>query len=398
MIRKDPLDAWEHSRVGRTTLGLREHYRGSIFGAVIAEREPATAHCRVGDRWLIDFGNAGALGLDQMPFFSEALASGACAWGTSCGASRVYQSTAVCSELEKKLAAVAGCEEAIVFNSVTTAHCGVLPAIARNGDVWILVDASAHNSVHRACDVAAARGVSVETFRHNAMDELQVKLARGTGVPLVAIDSIYSMTGEFAPLAELSEAVAERNGYLYIDDAHGTGLYGSTGGGYAAKVFGEIPPHVLIGGSLSKAVCGYGGFLGCTGRIRAFVECTAEGFLFNGPVPGPYLAADKAILDFMGSSEYGELLKKLEMNRQALLATLTEAGLEPISPESHILAVEIGDRAAVDLGRSLFSGGILANVALFPAVARGRGVVRFTPSVLHTAKDMEDLSRVLAKG
>ncbi len=395
MKNRDLFDDWMRGRLGKRVFGLRESERGGVFGAVIDERKPGSAHCRIESRWFVNFGSAAVLGLDWQPFFAEALASGALTWGTACGASRVYQSASPCVDLENGIAEITGCEDAILFNSVTTGHCGVIPSLARRGRTRFLLDAFVHNSVHRACEIAAARGAEVDTFKHNDLADLQRQVAEGDATPVIAVDSIYSMTGEFAPLRELADIAGEANGYLYVDDAHGTGLYGACGGGYVTEVFGTVPDHVLVAGSLSKALCGYGGFLAGPQRLRPFIECAAEGFLFNGPIPAPYLVADQGIIQFLGSPEYGSLLERVRQNRLALLEALRVGGLCPVTPESHILAADIGDREAIELGRKLFAGGILANIAVFPAVRRGHGVVRFTPSAFHTEEDIASLSRAL---
>lgn len=396
MKDRDPFSAWASGLLGQRVLGLRESERGGVFGAVISERKPGSAHCRIGSGWFVNFGSAEVLGLDQQPFFAEELATGSLTWGTSCGASRVYQAVSPCVDLENGIAKIAGCEDAILFNSVTTAHCGVIPSLARRGRTRFLLDAFVHNSVHRACEIAAARGADVAAFKHNDLADLRRQIAEDDATPVIAVDSIYSMTGEFAPLHELADIADEANGYLYVDDAHGTGLYGACGGGYVTEVFGTVPDHVLVAGSLSKALCGYGGFLAGPQRLRPFIECAAEGFLFNGPIPAPYLVADQGIIQFLQSADYAALLERVHQNRLALQDALRLAGLCPVTPESHILAADVGEGKAIALGRKLFAGGILANIAVFPAVPHGHGVVRFTPSVFHTDEDIASLSRALA--
>ena len=395
MNNQDPFGAWETGRHGQQALELRRQDRGGIFLSVIDERKPGSTQCRIGSRWYTNFGSAEVLGLDREPFFAPAILSGVGRWGTGCGASRVYQTMRPCIELEQGLARITRAQDAIVFNSATTAHFGLIPGMARFGKASFLLDSAVHNSVQRACEIAHARGAEVSLFRHNNLDDLQSIIDKCQTIPIIAVDSIYSMTGEFAPLKELREIASEHNGYLYVDDAHGTGLYGDLGGGYATSVFGTIPDNVFVAGSMSKALCGYGGFLACTARVRTFIECTGDGFLFNGPVPSPYLEANTAITTFLESDGYGTAMEKLRSNQRKVRSILLAAGFQILAPDSHILAVSMDSNSAIELGRKLFAGGILANVAMYPAVQRGRGIVRLTPTAKHTDEDIAMLAKAI---
>ncbi|NQU22395.1 MAG: pyridoxal phosphate-dependent aminotransferase family protein [Candidatus Nealsonbacteria bacterium] len=397
-----PLDGWYRSKLGEKCTGLRKLGRGSIFGATIEERRTGTAQCRIGGKWFVNFGSAEVLGLDADPRVRKLAREFIDQWGTCCGASRVYQYPVLYDQLERRIVQTTNAEQAIAFNSVTTVHCGVLPSLTRTGNFTIIIDRHAHNSMWRAADICAARGSVVKQFPHNDIAEVSRLLQSTDGkLPIVVVDSVYSMSGDFAPIKELYALVNEHNGLLYVDDAHGTGLHGDHGGGYVTRELGRLPPNILVVGSLSKALCGYGGFLACGPEYREFVECAAEGFLFNGPIPAPMLGADLAVFDILLSHEYSSMRTALADRQQRVRSVLENAGFTIIAPASHIFAISMTEKKAVALAQHLFEAGVLVNLALFPAVPLKAGLIRLTPGLLHTDEDTRVLAAALqgfAKG
>ena len=392
------LTAWRDTRVGERLLATRHAFWGTIYGATVEERQLGTARCRIADQWYVNFGLADAFGLSVRPEVLAAAGTALHQWGAFYGASRIYQCPKLYRDLEARIARAVGAEEAIVFNSVTTVHCGLLPSLTRQAKCAILIDRFAHNSLWRAAELCAARGAAMTPFPHNDVAALKELLACvGDAFPIVAVDSGYSMGGDFAPLREIYELVVERDGLLYIDDAHGTAVHGQRGGGYAAHELGGVPANVLVAGSLSKALAGNGGFLACGRGWREFVESASEGFIFNGPVPPAMLGADIAALDVLLSGEYAGMRASLQGKHQQILEILGRHGLHSTEPRSHIIAAAMDEAEATRLAGRLFEQGILINVAIFPAVPARQGIIRLTPSLLHTEEDTATLDQALHK-
>lgn len=384
-----PLKRWQHSRIAQRAGAFKKQFWGSLFGAVIEKRRPRTAHCRVNGRWMVNFGLCDALGLvfhpDIIRRSQEALSS----WGTFHNVSRLYQSPSLYKELEDRLALAVGAPEVVAFNSVTTVHCGVLTTLASLSPCTLFVDQYAHNSLMRASDMCAGRGATVIKFPHSDAAELNRMLEQHpTRYPIVVVDSVFSMHGDFAPLTELHEVVQAHGGLLYIDDAHGTGMYGEMGGGYASQVFGTIPEDVLVVGSLSKVLSGCGGFIACSTEYREFVENAAESYYFNGPIPPAMMAADIAAVDVLLSPTYTDMKRRLHMRQKDVRATIHNAGHSVVQPDSHIISVPMRESEAVATATALFDKGILVNTALFPAVPAQTGIIRLTPSLLHSDSDL----------
>ena len=144
-------------------------------------------------------------------------------------------------EAEEKLAAWLGTEAALIYPSVTLANMGAIPGLVGRQDL-LVVDEQAHNSIQEGAKIARANGVRVLTFSHCDPVGLETGLrARPATIAcaVVAIDGVYSMSGELPPLAELNEVCLRHNAVLYVDDAHGTGVLGTQGRGTVLDALGN---------------------------------------------------------------------------------------------------------------------------------------------------------------
>ena len=151
-------------------------------------------------------------------------------WGTHNGTSRAFSSIGPNVEAEAKIAAWLGTEAALIYPSVTLANVGALPGLATRHDV-IVADQHAHNSIEEGMRIAKARGVRTAKFEHNDPADLERLLAslRPYRHAVVALDGVYSMSGHLPPLAEFQRVARGNDGFLYVDDAHGTGVLGTHG-------------------------------------------------------------------------------------------------------------------------------------------------------------------------
>ena len=200
------------------------------------------------------------LGLADHPRVREAAADAAMRWGVGAGASRLVSGTmTVHRRLEERLADFKRTPAALLFGSGYLANIGVITALAREGEV-VFSDELNHASIIDGCRLARA-----ETFvyRHADVEHLAwgMRQAEGRG-SLVVTDSVFSMDGDVAPLAEIVE-LAHRHGVrVAVDEAHGTGCLGPGGRGAVAEAGVEDEVDVVIG-TLSKALGAYGAFVAC---------------------------------------------------------------------------------------------------------------------------------------
>src|ERR1700722_13877826 len=192
------------------------HLKDLVVDRIGPDREIVVA-----GKTVVNFGSDSFLGLDQDERVQEAVCRGLKAWGTHNGASRAFSSVRANIDAEDKLAAWLGTETTLIYPSVTLANLGAIPGLVGRQDLLVM-DEQAHNSMQEGAKIAKANGVRVECFSHCDPQALKKVLddAGEYRVALVALDGVYSMSGELPPLAELNKVAKERNAVLYIDDAH----------------------------------------------------------------------------------------------------------------------------------------------------------------------------------
>ena len=226
----------------------------------------------VAGRCLINFGSDSFLGLDQDPRVQEAIRRGVTAWGAHNGASRAFSSVRANDDAERKLAAWLGTEATLIYPSVTLANLGAIPGLVGKQDL-LVVDEQAHNSIQEGAKIARANGARVACFSHCDPAALE-KALDGAGdyrCAVVAIDGVYSMSGELPPLAALNAVCLGRRAVLYVDDAHGTGVMGRQGRGTVLDALCNYD-NTLVVGSLSKGFSCMGGFIGCTREFKLLLK------------------------------------------------------------------------------------------------------------------------------
>jgi 7-keto-8-aminopelargonate synthetase-like enzyme len=352
----------------------------------------------VGGRRVVNFGSDSFLGLDQDPRVQEALRRGVAKWGTHNGASRAFASVRANVEAEEKLARWLGTEATVIFPSVTLANVGAIPGLVGKRDV-LVVDEQAHNSIQEGARIAKANGVRVLSFSHcdpralvQVLDE-----AGGYRCAVVALDGVYSMTGELPPLAELNEVALERRAVLYVDDAHGTAVIGRQGRGTVLDNLGGYD-NALVVGSLSKGFSCMGGFVGCTREMKTLLKMRANTYIFGGPVAPPYLEAVCTVCDILGSDEYDALAGRLRRNLARLREGLTGQGLAVQGGQTPIVSVLVGgEEETLSAGHFLFEQGYYVQSVTFPAVPYHAGVLRIQVNANHAPESIEGLLGAVAR-
>ena len=347
---------------------------------------------RFGNHWLVNFGSDSFLGLDKHPHVQAAITDAMKTWGTHNGASRAFSSSALCTEAEHRLAEWLGVEDTLIYTSVTLANAGLIPALAGKGDL-LIVDRHSHNSIQEAAKIASANGAILrEMFpcRGEVLREI-LEREKPNGC-IVAVDGVYSMTGQIPPLAEINDVAQEFGVDLYIDDAHGTGVVGDRGRGAAYQALGKLN-DVLMVGSLSKAFSCLGGFVTCKrGDLKRILKIKSNTFIFGGPVPPPYLAGIIAVCDIIQSPEYDQLLANLRMLIDRLTNGLRSLSLKVLGGNTSIVSINVGDiEQTFKAGKWLFDRGFYVQSATYPAVPINGGLLRIQVNANHTVKQVDDL-------
>jgi 7-keto-8-aminopelargonate synthetase-like enzyme len=346
----------------------------------------------VNGRTVVNFGSDSFLGLDQDPRVQEAIVRGTATWGTHNGASRMFASVRANVEAEEKIARWLGTEAALIYPSVTLANLGAIPALATRAD-FIACDAYAHNSMQEGIKIARANGVRSATFAHNDPADLERVLqeARPYRFAVVAIDGVYSMTGEVPPFRLFDAACRRHDGVLYVDDAHGTGVLGGAGRGTVLDGLGSYD-NTLVVGSLSKAFSAAGGFIGCPESLLRTLKTRSNSYIFGGPVPPPYLEAVCTVIDIIQSPEYDAIRGRLEANLRRLADGLARHGFVVLGGRTPIVSVRTGEEEVTyRAGKFLFDRGYYVQSVTFPAVPHRAGVLRVQVNANHEPAQIDGL-------
>jgi 7-keto-8-aminopelargonate synthetase-like enzyme len=371
---------------------FRERFPTTHLKDLVVDELGPNRTMTVNGRQVINFGSDSFLGLDQDPRIQEAVIRGTREWGTHNGASRAFSSVRANEVAEDKLAQWLGTEAVLVYPSVTLANLGAVPGLAGRHDL-LVVDEHAHNSIQEGAKIAKANGVKLMTFSHCDPHDLE-RVFREAGeyrIALVAIDGVYSMSGQLPPLAELNRVALQHNAVLYVDDAHGTGVLGSQGRGTVLEALGDYE-NTFVVGSLSKAFSAMGGFIGCKKEFKQLLKMRSNTYIFGGPVPPPYLEAVCAVCDILVSDEYTLLRSRLQRNCQHLTDGLHELGLAVLGGLTPIVSVLVGDEAdTLSAGHFLFEQGFYVQSVTFPAVPYHAGLLRIQINANHLRQSIDGL-------
>uniref|UniRef100_A0A1D2A4U9 Aminotransferase class I/classII large domain-containing protein n=2 Tax=Auxenochlorella protothecoides TaxID=3075 RepID=A0A1D2A4U9_AUXPR len=332
------------------------------------------------------------LGLSTHPQVCAAAASAALAVGSGPRSSALVGGyTTHHRELESDLATLAGTEECLLFPSGFAANCSVMAAVAGSPEVEVFSDELNHASLVDGLRLAKAAGARVQVYRHNDMAHLESLLqaspAKPTSRRLVITDTLFSMDGDYAPLARLAELRRAHGFLLAVDEAHATLVCGDRGAGAAeaAGVEGSVDLHL---GTLSKAVGCSGGFLACSRAWKALLVAKARGQVFSTAMPVPMAAAASAALRV--AREEPELRRRLWRHVGVLSGALGVPSRSPILP------VVVGAEArALRLADDLWRAGFHVPAIRPPTVPPGTSRLRISLSAAHSDADVVALVRAL---
>jgi 8-amino-7-oxononanoate synthase len=352
-----------------------------------------------GPERLVNWSSNDYLGLAADPRISEALAAGARRWGTGAGASRLVTGDFACMQaLERELAEFEGAQAALLFNSGTAANLGLVPALVGEGDV-VCSDARNHASLIDGCRLSGAR-VVVYPHRDTAalQDALEDASRAGTGARrrLVVTDSIFSMDGDAAPLAEIARICTAREALLVVDEAHATGVVGPRGAGLVAELglAGQVDARMA---TLSKAVGVVGAHVCGSHALRELLVNLARTLIFSTALPPALAEAARVALGLLSGEEGETLRSRLRANVRALSAGLGRLGV-PSSPAAAILPVILGSPArALAVAAELRRRGHLVKAIRPPSVAEGTSRLRIAASAAHTPEQVESLIAALTE-
>ena len=331
------------------------------------------------------------LGMGQHPKVIEAMVETVQTCGTGAGGTRNISGNAYHHKrLEEELADLHGKESALLFTSGYVSNWAALSTLgSRLPNAVILSDALNHASMiegirHARCDK--------RIWKHNDPEDLDRKLAElpANATKIVAFESVYSMDGDIAPIAEILDVCEKHGAMSYIDEVHAVGMYGPRGGGVAERE-GLMDRITLIEGTLGKAYGVVGGYITGTEALCDFIRSFASGFIFTTALPPAVAAAARTSIQHLKTSNTEREAQQRQVAR--LRARLDAEGIPHVDNPSHIIPVMVKDpvkcRMLSDYLMDQF--GIYVQPINYPTVPKGTERLRFTPGPLHSDDDIEYL-------
>ncbi len=358
-----------------------------------ADREVVVADPLTGRlKTMLMFGSNNYLGLANHPVVKARVEEAIHSHGVGIGGPPLLNGyTSLHRELEQRLAALKGTEDALVFSSGYGANVGLVSGLMNQTDV-VIYDAYSHASF---CDGVRMSGVQAFHFPHNDLSRLEALLRRNVSPDhdtYVGVEGVYSMDGDIAPLDRIVELCERYGAILMVDDAHGTGVMGAKGSGTAEHfgVEGRVP---LTMGTFSKTFAVTGAFVAGPRSIISYLRFFARSYMFSASLPPMVLAAVLGGLDVLESEP--ERLVRLRENVAHAAAGLNEIGIK-VTPQAAIIPLIVpGSMNIREAGRMFHERGVFVNSVEYPAVPISQQRFRISMMATHTHEDIDTLLSVV---
>jgi glycine C-acetyltransferase len=367
---------------------LAEIRRQGLYKTERAISTPQRAHIRTEDgKEVLNFCANNYLGLADHPEVIEAAKIALERWGFGLASVRFICGTQeIHHELESALTRFHQSESTILYGSCFDANGGLFETILSAEDA-VISDELNHASIIDGIRLCKAQRFR---YRHNDMDDLEVKLkeAGGARYRLIATDGVFSMDGTVANLKEICALADKYTSMVMVDECHAAGFVGKTGRG-TPEFHGVMDRIDIITGTLGKALGGgSGGYI--TGRkpMIDLLRQRSRPYLFSNSLAPCLVAASIKAIEIASRST--ELRDRLEENTRFFRAGLTENGLA-IRPGSHpIVPVMIGDAAlSQKVADRLLTLGLYVIGFFYPVVPRGTARIRTQVSAAHSKEDLQ---------
>jgi 8-amino-7-oxononanoate synthase len=290
--------------------------------------------------------------------------------------------------LERAVAGLLAVEASLTFPSGFAANTATIAALAGPDD-FVASDARNHASIIDGCRLSRAR---IGIYPHRDMAVLDGLLTQAAKARrrLIVTDTVFSMDGTVAPLADLCELSRKHGAILMVDEAHATGVFGLRGGGLVEETGCADGVHIRVG-TLSKALAAAGGFVAGHAAMIHWLRHKARAWIFSTAHPPAVAAAATRAIALLAEEPYRR--QELRMRAAGFRQSLLQAGVDTGGDTTQIVPVVVGAApAAVAVATRLAEAGLFVPAIRPPSVPEGRSLVRVSLSWHHTADDLERLA------
>ena len=341
---------------------------------------------------LINFCSNDYLGLAGHKSIAKALSEGADTYGTGSGASHLISGhSAAHQQLEEQLAEFTGRPRALLFSSGYMANMGIINALVGRHDL-VVQDQLNHASL---IDGGRLSRAEFKRYKHNNIEHLQSQLNDTDAKrKLIVTDGVFSMDGDLAPLAALTEVTKQQHAWLMVDDAHGLGVLGETGAGIVQQHDLSIDQVPILMGTLGKSFGTFGAFVaGSEALIETLIQF-ARSYIYTTALPPAIACATSASLSLVRQQQWrrdhlNALIERFRDGAKALGLALMDSHT-PIQP-----VMIHDDQLVVSVNQQLRTKGFMVGAIRPPTVPKGSGRLRITLSASHTEQQIDQLLAAL---
>jgi glycine C-acetyltransferase len=360
------------------------------------------------NRKYISFSTNNYLGIATSPRMRTAAIRGIEAYGVGNSDSRLLGGNLeLYGELERKIARSKGKSHAILLATGYLANLGILSTLPRATRIARSYGFSAsreysyayfsdeynHISIREGIRLSGARRYS---YRHLDLDHLETLLRRSTATSkIIVTDGVFSQDGDIAPIPDLIRLAARWNAMLYVDDAHGTGVLGASGGG-VLEHFNTASDRLIYMGTLSKAYGSIGGYVAAHGLITEVLRMTCPAYGFTATLPPDQAMVISTAIDVVRDEP--ERRQRLWDNQRYFVKLMADLNYKLVSTETPIVPIWVGDEAkAEQLARAVRAEGIHVDAVRFPAVPIKSARLRIQLNAGHRREEIDHLFEVLKR-
>ena len=359
---------------------------------------PQGIHLKLDGRSILNFCSNDYLGLANHPEVISAFKSGADQYGVGSGSAHlICGHSSAHHALEEELADFTGRERALLFSTGYMANMGVISALLDKHDA-VFEDRLNHASL---LDGGLISGARFKRYQHADTQHLNTHLNKASGNKLIVTDGVFSMDGDFAPLADLAKVAKAHDAWLMVDDAHGFGVLGAKGGGLTECVGLSQTDIAILMGTLGKSFGTFGAFIAGSDELIETLIQKARTYIFTTALPAAVAEATRASLKRVIADDWRRAhLKHLALRFRTGAEQLGFELVNPVSANSDdkfdmlsaIQPIVIGDsQRTVEISEHLLKAGFLVSAIRPPTVPKGSARLRVTFSALHQETQVDQL-------